>query len=396
VIDHLPWFRVADPWITRALNLRDLLSHRSGLTRDDALWYASDRSTRDVVRRLRFQGSELPFRAGWLYNNNMYLTAGEVIAARSGQTWDDFTMGRILRPLGMRTASTTIRGLERLPNVAAPHAVIGDQLVPVPYRNIDNAAPAGSINASALDMARWLTFQIDSGRIDGRRLLSRKQFEEMWAGHAIIRDPFYRQLLGGGGFLEYGLGWFLGAHEGRRLILHGGNIDGMSALVSFLPEERIGVVILTNKNQTFVHTGLTFWIYDRLLGLPPVDRSARLLALAQAASKADSVEAAKVEASRIQGTAPSLPLAAYAGPYTDSLYGSIEVRMDGGALAIEINPGFLGTLEHWHYDTFRARYRDPVAYQAPKRFVSFRLDPAGKVVGATVDGFATFGRGAAK
>jgi hypothetical protein len=194
------------------------------------------------------------------------------------------------------------------------------------------------------------------------------------------------------------MGWagFRGAHEGRRLILHGGNIDGMSALVSFLPEERIGVVILTNKNQTFVHTGLTFWIYDRLLGLPAVDRSTRLLALAQAASKADSVEAAKVEASRIQGTAPSLPLAAYAGPYTDSLYGSIEVRMDGGALAIEINPGFLGTLEHWHYDTFRARYRDPVAYQAPKRFVSFRLDPAGKVVGATVDGFATFGRGAAK
>lgn len=389
VIDHLPWFRVLDPWITRRLDIGDLLSHRTGLARHDALWYATGRSTRDVVERLRFVDVERPFRTSWLYNNNLYLTAGQVIEELSGQNWDDFVAARLLRPLGMRHASTTVRGLDQAPNAATPHMELDGTLVPVAYRNIDNAGPAGSINASALDMAQWLRFQIDSGRIGGRRLLEPRQFTEMWRGVAVIDDPMFRRLMAPSELVEYGLGWFLYLHRDRRVVMHGGNIDGMSALVSFIPSERIGVVVLTNLNQTFAHAGLTRWIFDRLLGAPEEDWSARTREALQAGGGGGGGD--RWRSARVEGTKPSLPLAGYAGTYADSLYGSVSIREQGGRLVLDMDPGHQAELEHWHYDTFRARYQDRTM-NAGSNFVTFTLGGDGAVASVKVESFTTFGR----
>lgn len=391
VVRHLPWFQLRDPWITRALDLRDLVSHRSGLARHDALWYATGRTTEQVVRQLRFVDTEVPFRTGWLYNNNLYLTAGLVIERASGMTWDEFVAARILRPIGMTRSSTTVRGLERDANVASPHMMLEGRLQAVPYRNIDNAGPAGSINASALDMARWLRFQIDSGRVDGRRLLAPAQFAEMWRGRAIIHDPLFRALFGPGELVEYGLGWFLWLHRQHKVVLHGGNIDGMSGLVSFIPDQRIGVAVLTNMNQSFAHAGITRWVFDRLLNGPDEDWSGKTLAMLKAAEASGAAQAERWKTERVQGTAPSLPLERYAGQYADSLYGTITIRAEGGALALDLDPGHQAELSHWHYDTFRARYRDPTMNEGPN-FVTFRMNARGQVDGVRVAGFTEYAR----
>jgi len=309
----------------------------------------------------------------------------------SGGTWDDFVARRIFEPLGMTSASTTVRGLDRLPDLATPHALIDGRVEPVAYRNIDNAGPAGSINADVVDIAKWIRFQIDSGRVGDRRILSQQQAAEAWSGRAIIRSPMFRELFGRPDFLEYGLGWFLFPFHGHKVVLHGGNIDGMSALVSFIPDQRIGVVVLTNMNQSFMHVGVTYWIYDRLLGEPAHDWNTEILAKVQAAEKAGEAAARADEAARVTGTSPSRSLAEYAGTYADSLYGSITIRNEGGGLAIDIDPGYRGELEHWNYDTFVARWNDKILDDR-RSYVTFFLDATGKVASVKVDGFTTFRR----
>lgn len=393
VIRHLPWFQLQDPWITRHLDLRDLVSHRTRIARHDALWYATGRSTEDIVRRLRFVGSELPFRTGWLYNNNLYLTAGLVIEKTSGMSWSDFVTTRILQPLGMRTASTTVRGLDGHTNVASPHMTLGGVLQAIPYRNIDNAGPAGSINANALDMSRWLRFQIDSGLVDGKQLLPPRHVSEMWRGLAIINDPLFRRLFGPGELVEYGLGWFIWLHRGHKVVLHGGNIDGMSALVSFIPEKRVGVAILTNMNQSFAHTGITRWVFDRLLDGPEEDWSTKTLALFKAAQAAEGSREERLKKQQVVGTSPTLPLDRYAGRYADSLYGEIHVRVDGGRLVLDMDPGHKADLEHWNFDTFRARFQDAVINEG-SNFVTFQLDARGEPSRVRIEGFTEYTRSA--
>jgi hypothetical protein len=262
------------------------------------------------------------------------------------------------------------------------------KLVPVSYRNIDNAGPAGSINASAVDMARWIRFQLDSGRVGNQRLLAANQLAETWRGLAVVQDPLFRRLFAPGEMVEYGLGWFLWLHRQHRVILHGGNIDGMSGLMSFIPEQRVGVVVLTNMNQSFAHLGITRWIYDRLLGGPDEDWSGKTLSMMQSLGGGGG-NGARWKTGRVEGTSPSLALAKYAGGYADSLYGSIEVRTGPNGLELDMDPGHRADLSHWHYDTFRARYRDPTMNEG-SNFVTFRLDARGEVQAVRVAGYADY------
>jgi len=289
----------------------------------------------------------------------------------------------------MSRSSTTVRGLETTPNVATPHMEVEGAIRVVPYRNIDNAAPAGSINASARDMAQWIRFQIDSGRLGAKRLVPAVQLAETWRSVAVIQDPYFRRLFAPSSMLEYGLGWFNFLHRDQRVILHGGNIDGMSALVSFIPEKRIGIVALSNMNQSFVHLGITRWIYDRLLGAPDDDWNTKVLASLKAAESAGAATAERWKSERVQGTSPSLALAKYAGRYADSLYGSLEIKVGASGLVLDLDPGHQAELSHWNYDTFRAQYQD-ATLNGGSNFVTFRLNARGEVAAVRVQGFTEY------
>ncbi|HEU5184042.1 MAG TPA: serine hydrolase [Gemmatimonadaceae bacterium] len=375
---HLSGFHLFDPYASRELTIRDILSHRSGLARGDMLWYGTELDRDEILRRTRFLEPSWSFRAQFGYQNLMYLAAGQLTARVANMSWDDFIERRIFQPLGMSESNTTIKKLSAMRDVATPHAEIEDTVRVVPWRNVDNIAPAGSINSHVVDMAQWVRLQLGKGKFAGKQIVSERQIEEMHAPHTIVRlEGTWKRFQPGAHIMAYGLGWFLSDYQGRLVVQHGGNIDGMSALVAMLPEEKLGVVILTNMGASALPYVVMHKLWDLHLKTPKArDWNAEmrratdsLLTRAREAQK-------KREAERVANTKPSLPIEQYAGVYADSMYGEIRVRADSGKLKIDRGPAFQGVLEHWHFDTFRARW---AARSLGTSFVTFRLNAQGKV-----------------
>jgi CubicO group peptidase (beta-lactamase class C family) len=359
VADVLPWFALDDPYVTREVRVRDLLSHRSGLGTysGDLLWYGTRYSAEEVVRRARHLEPAVGFRAGYRYNNLMFIAAGEVIGAVSGMRWDAFVQARILDPLGMTETVTSVARLAGRPNVATPHGAKADTIRPFPWEPWDAMGPAGAIVSSVHDMARWLTLQLGRGEAGGRRLFSEEQSRTMWTPHIMSQ-------VGAGSeerwpsthFIGYGLGWSLRDYLGRKLVMHGGAYDGMYSQVLLVPEERLGIVILTNA-MTDVQSALAWRIVDAYLGAPPEDWSRDYLERVEPTT-AES-RWAEWERSRATGTRPSLTLGAYAGTYGGPLYGDATVTLDDGKLVLRLLPApdLVGDLTHWHRDVFRVHWR---------------------------------------
>ena len=377
VTDYLPWFEMYDPWVTREIRVRDLLLHRSGMSGGNNIWYGTTASREEIVRSIRRLKPNTSFRTRFQYQNLMFITAGEVTHAVTGQRWDDVVKARIFGPLGMTASNTSVRDLAGRPNVATPHADLGGEVKVIPYRNIDNAGAAGSINSNVTDMAKWLRLWINDGTFEGKRLLSEAMVREATTPQFTVDDPGMIARLMSPKFLGYGYGWFVEDFRGQRWVNHGGNIDGMAAMVGFLPESRIGVVVLTNMNQSDVTLPLTAHIFDRLLGIsPPRDYNAEYYAAVQA-DEAKERAGAKPPV-KVEGTKPSLPLEAYAGVYRDSFLGTATVRLGQGRLTIQYDasPTAGGELEHFHFDSFVANMKDPILGKIP---VMFRIGASGKV-----------------
>ena len=389
---YFPGFQLADTYASRELTVRDLLSHRSGLARGELVWYGSGYDRDEIVRRVRFLQPTLSFRSQFGYQNIMYITAGQIVAKVGNTTWDDFTRDRIFTPLGMTTSTTSIRQLAGQTNLASPHAEVDSQLRALEWRNIDNAGPAGSINSSALEMANWIRLQLGRGSFQGKRLVSERMIDEMHTPHTVIPiDTGARRFNPYTHLQAYGLGWFLQDYRGRLVVQHGGNIDGMTALVGMLPEEKMGIVILANLNGTGLPTVVMQRAFDHQLGVTPEDWSAKAWTRTEAARARAREAQKKLEAARIPNTKPTLPLAKYAGTYADSLHGEVTVRDSSGTLLLSFGPNWRGALEHWHYDTFRTRFGTPVLGAIP---VQFRMGPNGTVDEVQIDlaGAATFRR----
>jgi len=391
VTKHLPWFELADPYVTRELTVRDLLTHRSGLPRGDLAWYGSGFDRSEVLRRVRYLKPRWSFRSTYGYQNIMFLAAGEVVAAASGRPWADFVTGRIFTPLGMTETSTSVTALGD-GDVAAPHEKIDDTVRVIPWRNIDNIAPAGSINSNVSDLAQWVRLQLGGGAVGSRRLLSDSVIEEMHTPQIVVRmSKEARETFPDTHFLAYGLGWALRDYHGKKFVGHGGAIDGMRAEIGLVPEARVGVVVLSNLDGTSFPVAILYRTLDAYLGAPPRDWSAVLLAVQRKAeARGDSVRRA-FDAARVTGTRPSLPLEKYAGTYVDSLYGAVEVAEQGDRLVARKGPAFVGDVTHWHYDTFKVTWRDR---GLGTTYFTFNVDAQGKVRALEVRDLGEFKRSA--
>jgi CubicO group peptidase (beta-lactamase class C family) len=387
---YLPDLQMFDPYVSKELTLRDLLTHRSGLARGDLMWYAGGYDRDEILRRVRFLRPTWSMRSRFGYQNIMYLAAGQAAAKVAGKSWDDLVRERIFVPLGMNESNTTTRALQGKTNVATPHADVNDTLHVVPWRNIDNIGPAGSINSNVFDMVKWVRFQLDGGKVNGKSLVAPSALAETHTAQMVIPVGADAKALNPYTHLEaYGMGWFLQDYRGRELDQHGGNIDGMSAMVAIMPEERIGMVILTNANGSPAPTLVLYRALDGLLGAPPRDWLAeqkkvydKALAMAKDAEK-------KRIAARAPNTKPSLALEKYAGEYGDSLYGNVVFKMNDGKLTMNYGSGIEATLEHWHYDTFEAKSS---AVLVGTLMTTFALGPDGKVKSVDVANFGTFER----
>ena len=388
MMSYLPEFAMSDPYITRELTLRDLVTHRSGFFRGDAVWMGSGFSRDAILRRTIQQPASTSFRSSFGYNNIMFLAAGQVVGKVAGTTWDDFVKRRIFTPLGMTSSVTSTKELSG-PNVARPHALVDGKPVPIDHRNLDNVAPAGSIYSNVAEMGQYVRFHLRNGRYQGRQLLSKKFHDQMQIAQSIAsagRDTLLPMVH----FDTYGLGLWLRDYYGKLLVSHGGGIDGMLSQMAWLPEADVGVVVLTNTDGQNLQNALPFKILGRFLDVPDRDWSALYLAQAtQQRQRADSVRASLV-AQRMTGTKPSLPLDRYAGVYDNPFYGELRITRDGSGLILARSAEQSAKLEHWHLDTYSVTWNSS-RNQEISTFAVFRVDPNAKVTALEMRGppFAT-------
>jgi CubicO group peptidase (beta-lactamase class C family) len=387
-VDHLPGFRLHDPYATGAITIRDLLGHTSGLPRGDLLWYASGHDRSEILRRVRHLEPEWGFRERLGYQNIMYLAAGEIVREASGLSWDDFVRERFFRPLGMNRSGTSPLELEGMANVASPHVRIDGELRPVPYRNLDNVGPAGSINSSVREMAEWVRLHLREGRIGDTRIFSEEVHRELFTPYSVIpMGAAQRQMYPETHLVAYAKAWVVADYRGLGLHWHNGGIDGMLAEVALIPELDLGIVVLANLGGGSFTPALLYGIMDLFIGPRDKDWS-RLLLEAQREGEARAREAQdRTDASREAGTSPSLPLSGYAGRYDSALYGDLVIRVVGGALRVDRGPYVVGTAEHWHHDTFRVEWDDPVI---GRHFLTFTLGPQGGVTSAELGPYGAF------
>jgi CubicO group peptidase (beta-lactamase class C family) len=386
---YLPGFQLYDPYATRELTVRDLLTHRSGLTAADLMLF-DPRYTRDsILYRARYVKPTYSFRAHFGYSNIMYLAAGQLTARLLGGTWDDAVRERIFTPLGMTASNTSVALLDRLPNVATPHDEIDDTVRAVPYFNLDAGAPAGAINSNVRDMAQWVRFQLAGGKVRGKPLLSAAAFQETHTPQTIVPlEGFWDLSAQDAHLLTYGMGWYLHDYHGRLIVQHGGNIDGMTALVALMPEEQTGLVVLSNLDQNDLTYALMYRVFDAYTKRSPKDWSASMLKADRELEAQARQETKTREATRVAGTKPSLPLARYAGTYSDTLDGDASVRREGEGLVFQYGT-LVADLAHWQYDTFQAIWRQR---RLGKAYVTFVLGPDGKVAEMRVADLADFTR----
>lgn len=388
--EHLPGFQLHDPYATHDLTVRDLLTHRSGLSRGDAVWYATDFDRHEILERVRNLEPSWGFRSRFGYQNIMFLAAGQIVPSVTGLSWDDFIRDRIFTPLGMERSVTSTAALTGLSNVASPHGEVEGEVQPIPWRNIDNVAPAGSIISSANDMAHWVRLHLGAGTHEGERLLSEDVVAEMHAPVTIVpQEGGWALMAPASNFLAYGLGWFLNDHRGRKVVQHGGNIDGMHALVGMMPEEDLGVVVLTNLTPNRITYALMYRIFDAYLGHDAVDWSGRLLARTDTLRSEGEAQRRELESARVAGTRPSLELADYAGTYRHPMYGDVTVSVEDEGLVMRRGRHLLADLDHWHFDTFRAVWHDPIVGRS---FAGFSLDAAAEVADVEIQELGTFER----
>jgi CubicO group peptidase (beta-lactamase class C family) len=388
VSQYLPEFQMYDPYVTRELTVRDLVSHRSGLDTfsGDLLWYETTYSMDEILRRVRFLKPVSSFRSRYGYQNLMFTAAGRIVEKISGKTWSQFVTERILTPLGMTRTTTSVKELKD--NYAMPHNESGGSLRVLHLGNVDGAAPAAGLNSSVREIGNWLRLQLGHGKFEGKQIYSERQAGAMWSAVTPLGvNPFPPKDAPTRLFSAYGLGWFLNDYRGRKMVSHTGGLDGMLSQTAMLPEENLGVVVLTNS-EAGAYSPIVNKVLDVFLDVAPKrDWSGERLERIKQNKTREAEEDKKLVEARAKNTRPSLALADYAGTYSGELYGDATVTEENGKLVLRLipAPNFVADLEHWHYDTFLIKWRPTVAYNFPRGFVSFTIDKTGKADELKID-----------
>jgi CubicO group peptidase (beta-lactamase class C family) len=397
VADRLPGFKMYDPYTTANMTVKDLLAHNSGmpLGAGDLLWLGgSDYTRRGVMERLRYIKPVKSFREGYAYDNVLYAVAGLLVEQVSGMTWETFMEKRVFAPLGMKDSTVPWVKAQKSRNHASLHARLSTELRGTGPNEVladrdaelDNGstAPAGSVYASAVDIAQWMKVQLAKGALpDGKRLWSEQQAAEMWTGVTI-------QPTRGGGpaplaalkpnFSLYALGWVVEDYRGHKIVQHSGGVFGGAAFVVLIPGKNVGIAGMVNSEDGAVRRAVVYHLVDHYLGLEPIDWIAnyRTVVDQMLAMGAQALKAQPAEGGAGAGPGPSLPLEKYAGTYEDAWYGTISIKHDGKGLSLQFDrtARLHAPLEHVRHDTFRTRFPERNIEDA---YVTFALNPDGSI-----------------
>ena len=373
VREALPDFTMHDPVASERVTVRDLLAHRTGIPRHEFVWLGHpDRSRADLVRRMRYLPANKDIRAAFQYSNLGYIAAGHLIEVASGSTWEEFVTRRLLKPLGMERSNTSVVETQRDADFSQPHERRADAIQRVPFRVMDQIGPAGGINSCVDDMLAYLAMHLGGGG----DVLSAGTLAQLHAPQIVV--PEDRSFPETSRF-AYGLGWLVGQYRGHRIVEHNGGVDGFLTDCMMLPDEGIGVIVLTNV-WSMLGVATCYRVFDELLALEPIDWSTRLKDRFDAAMAAAAE--ARAERPRVDAAALLRPPAAYAGEYDHPGYGTVSIAVDGDALVPRFGTLQLA-LEHRHFDVFDLKLLE-LADQQIAFPLTFLTGPDGDVVALTV------------
>lgn len=385
VRNYLPTFKMYDPVLTEQMTIRDLITHRSGLPRHDMVWYSSDFSREDIIRRLQYLEPNKPLRTTFQYNNLMFMTAGYIAGWLNGKSWENTIYERILIPLGMNGTNFSLKDSQSSPDFALPYRKGNDVKAEVKRMPFDEQCPdrcaigpAGEINSTVADMSQYLLFHLNKGKLAGKTLLSENNAIQMQTPQMVIQGaPDFKEE----SETSYGMGFFISQYRGRKRVEHGGNLDGFSAELAFLPNDGIGVVVLTNLDGTGLPNAIAYNVFDRLLGLEPAPWSQRYLLMETKARESEQEAKNKGYVPHKTDTHPSHDLEDYVGDYGNPGYGVVSIIPDAAGFKMKINK-ITEPVTHLHYDVFQVPDApfDPFA----KLKVSFFSDANGDISSLTL------------
>ena len=363
VRDFMPEFRLYDDYATAHITPRDLVTHATGLPRHDWVWVGSTATREELVHRLRYLEPSAEPRARYQYNNLAFCTAGYLAGRVGGSSWEEMIRTRIFEPLHMENSSTSVTDLVKNADHATPYRLNdNEEPVAIRYLNVDSLGPAGAINSNAEDMSRYLRMLINKGKFEDKTILSETDVIEMMSPRIVVPDAdIYSEL----GSSQYGMGLRVTTYRGHRMIQHGGALRGLSASLSILPEQKLGVFVAVNASDSSIPSILTYAVYDRLLGLEPIDWSARFR------ERRDKDKASRDEASaqkistRKPNTTPAHPLEEYAGDYENPGYGVFKVAVADNRLRGSFNAAS-SAFDHYHYEVFEAPKNDANSFSEQK------------------------------
>ena len=349
VRQYLPSYELSDPIASERMTIRDLLLHRSGLARNDMMWYGSGFTRKQIFDRLKYLSMGVGFRNKFDYNNLGYMTAGYLAGEVAGSSWEDLVRTSILTPLGMTATNFSDTDSAKSPDYALPYEEISGKVERVPFASTEAIGPAGSVHSNIDEMLHYAQMLLAHGKYEGRQIVSETNLKTIQSPQIAmgVPSPYPEQSAP-----AYGMAWVIQTYRGHRFVWHNGGIDGFYTLLALLPDDNIGVVIFANRLDTRAPGEVLLRnLFDRMLGMTPVDWDSRFHEAEGKAKKAEDAELKKIADERKPGTQPSHPLKDYAGTYTHPAYGSVVITLDAGHLKFALNQ-LSAPLDHHHYDVF--------------------------------------------
>jgi CubicO group peptidase (beta-lactamase class C family) len=346
---YLPTFQLKNPYATDHMTLRDLLTHRSGLARHDLLWYSSSFSRKQLFDRLQYLDMSHEFRSGYEYNNLTVMTAGYLAGEVSGLGWEGLVRQRIFDPLEMKLSNFDNAESQKSDDYALPYAEVKGAIKLIPFKSAQAIGPAGGINSNVDEMLHYVIMLLSKGKYGNTQVVSEAGLRQIQSPQTVMgATPQFPEF----GFPAYAMGWVAQSYRGHPYVWHNGGIDGFYSLVALLPNDNIGLVILTNRLGHSASEVLAYNIFDRLLGLDQIAWGERFKASEGKAAQAEAEDIKQIWAERKPGTHPSRDLKDYAGKYENPGYGNVTIALANGTLSFTLNDLSAAPLQHYHYDTF--------------------------------------------
>lgn len=383
VADILPAFKIASPYSTAEITVLDLFTHNAGLGNADLLW-VSGYSRDEILQHMQWMEPAYSLRSSFIYQNLMYIVAGEVIRVISGKTWDEFITERIFKPVGMTNTWADHSALKPGMDLTTSHYQDKEVIKPIPYLYTDNIGPAGGVWSCADDMAKWLICMLDSSKVNGKPLLRPATYATIFTPQVIAPQSMYQTMeIIRPHWFTYGLGWFQHDYEGKMIQFHTGSLAGLTAIAGLVPADNLGIYIFGNLDHAELRHALMYKAFDLwAFNNNNTDWSNRFYtlykAIADSARKKENEELSK----RVLHTKPSFPLTAYTGKFANQKLARIEVTLKDSILMVQMPGNISISLQHWHYDVFRGTYS---RWWFGNSWVQFLPDKAGKVTALLVD-----------